>query len=84
MQEVPFERQAPAGFFSATKEGDEAQSSTAFKKISLEGLEGKRRDKEEGEQRERDKKKLKAKQEKNMPAAVMEVNKLNDAEQVSN
>jgi len=80
--EVPFERKAPAGFFSAMKEGEEAGSSTAFKKVALEGLEGKRRDKEEEEQRKKDKQKLKRKQEKNMPAAVMEVNKLNDAEQV--
>jgi len=82
ISEVPFERKAPAGFFAASKEGDEAEGSTAFKKISLEGLDGKRRDKEEEEERKRDKKRQKTKQEKNMPAAVMEINKLNDAEQV--
>lgn len=83
MQEVPFERKAPAGFFSTAKEGDEAEGTTAFKKISLEGLEGKRRDKEEEEERRRDKQKQKRKQEKNMPQAVMEINKLNDAEQAT-
>lgn len=82
ISEVPFERKQPAGFFSAEKEGDEEDSSKGFKKISLEGLEGKRRDKQEDEDRKRDKKRQKTKQEKNMPAAVMEINKLNDAEQV--
>jgi len=82
INEVPFERKAPAGFFEPGKEGDEAEGTSAFKKISLEGLGGKRRDKEEDEERKRDKKRQKTKQEKNMPQAVMEVNKLNDAEQV--
>jgi len=82
ISEVPFERKAPAGFFSAGKEGDEVDGTNAFKKISLEGLEGKRRDKQEDEDRKNDAKAKKRKQEKNMPQAVMEVNKLNDAEQV--
>lgn len=83
ISEVPLEKAPPAGFFSASKEGDEVDSGTAFKKISLKGLEGKRRDKEEEEERKRDKKRQKTKQEKNMPAAVMGVNVLNvQAEQV--
>eukprot|EP00761_Pharyngomonas_kirbyi_P004615 gb/GECH01004620.1/.p1 GENE.gb/GECH01004620.1/~~gb/GECH01004620.1/.p1 ORF type:complete len:763 (+),score=306.82 gb/GECH01004620.1/:1-2289(+) len=80
--EIPFERQAPAGFFDTSEEDQIAHMQRSqFKATTLQKLEGKRRDEIEEEERKKDIKRQR-KQEKKDPSAVMQMNKLNNPQQV--
>ena len=75
-REVPFFQEAPAGFFAAEESRDYDPKN--FKPIALSALEGKRKFEIEAEERKKDAKKQKLRKEQNLPAAIMETNKLND------
>eukprot|EP00727_Mastigamoeba_balamuthi_P013970 m51a1_g9196 putative cell division cycle 5-like protein (787) ;mRNA; f:96867-99722 len=73
--EIPFYRKAPAGFFDVpTFEARKREG--PFQQQSLQKLEGGRRDDEEEKKRKDDARKQKAKEQKDLPAAIMAINKL--------
>ena len=75
--EIPFEKKQPMGFFDASK--DAAPRGKGFKKQSLEEADGgARRDKEEAKKRKEDKKRHEEQEKKDMPRAVMQMNKMRD------
>jgi len=78
--EIPFERKPPSGFFEVTQE-DRPMEQIQFP-TTIEELEGKRRADIEAQLRKQDVAGNKIAQRKNAPAAVMQVNKLNDPEAV--
>ena len=77
---MPFEIKPAAGFYATDK--DHPAVPTFKQSMALQTLEGKRRDEIEKEAREQDKKRQKRKKEKDLPAAVDQISKMNDAEQV--
>ncbi|KAG0619416.1 hypothetical protein M758_4G138200 [Ceratodon purpureus] len=78
--EIPFEKKAPAGFFEVAQE-DRPVEQFQFP-TTIEELEGKRRADIEAQLRKQDVASNKIAQRKNAPAAVMQVNRLNDPEAV--
>eukprot|EP00246_Nothoceros_aenigmaticus_P010085 TRINITY_DN26402_c0_g1_i1.p1 TRINITY_DN26402_c0_g1~~TRINITY_DN26402_c0_g1_i1.p1 ORF type:complete len:831 (+),score=203.43 TRINITY_DN26402_c0_g1_i1:107-2599(+) len=78
--EIPFEKKPPPGFFEVSMEDgpvEEPQFPT-----TIEELEGKRRADVEAQLRKQDVARNKIAQRQNAPAAVMQVNRLNDPEAV--
>lgn len=78
--EIPFEKKPPSGFFEVAQEErpvEQLQFPT-----TIEELEGKRRADIEAQLRKQDVASNKIAQRKNAPAAVMQVNRLNDPEAV--
>lgn len=80
LNEVPFEVKPAAGFYSTDAEHPAVP--TFKQSMALQALEGKRRDDIEKEAREQDKKRQKRKKEKDLPGAVDQISRMNDAEQV--
>eukprot|EP00038_Savillea_parva_P008761 m.179009 g.179009 ORF g.179009 m.179009 type:complete len:779 (+) comp14664_c0_seq1:64-2400(+) len=75
--EIPFEKKAPKGFFDPSKDGTPA--SREFKPMSLEDARGgPSRDKVEEQKRREDKKRHEEQQKKDMPRAVMQMNKMTE------
>lgn len=75
--EIPFEKKQPMGFFDPSS--DAAPAGKDFKKHSREEADGgARRDKEEARKRKEDKAKHEAQEKKDMPRAVMQMNKMKD------
>jgi len=75
--EIPFEKKQPMGFFDPSK--DAAPRGKIFKKQSREEADGgARRDKEEAQKRKEDKKRHEDQEKKDMPRAVMQMNKMRD------
>eukprot|EP00002_Diphylleia_rotans_P019046 TRINITY_DN3687_c0_g1_i1.p1 TRINITY_DN3687_c0_g1~~TRINITY_DN3687_c0_g1_i1.p1 ORF type:complete len:771 (-),score=197.30 TRINITY_DN3687_c0_g1_i1:470-2782(-) len=77
VKEVPFEKKAPAGFYDTSAE-DQRQRDSSFVNITLQQMEGQRRDEAEQRARREDQRKEKRKVETNLPAVIMQMNKLND------
>lgn len=81
-KEIPFQRKAPAGFYEVGEEERRPADDPSFVSVNLDRLEGKRKSDEESRAQRMDSKRAKIKESKNMPAAIMQINKLNDPEQV--
>jgi pre-mRNA-splicing factor CDC5/CEF1 len=84
-KEIPFLKQVPAGFYDTTDETDKEkarQRDPSFISIALQRLEARRRDEEEEQARKRDANKQALRKMKDMPAAIMQINKLNDPKQI--
>eukprot|EP01103_Thecamoeba_quadrilineata_P014089 TRINITY_DN4091_c0_g1_i1.p1 TRINITY_DN4091_c0_g1~~TRINITY_DN4091_c0_g1_i1.p1 ORF type:complete len:815 (-),score=222.43 TRINITY_DN4091_c0_g1_i1:45-2489(-) len=81
-KEIPFQKKPPPGFFDVSVEEDVPPPDPSFKNISLGRMEGKRRADDETKERKKDSKKHRINQMKNLPAAIMQINKLNDPEQI--
>eukprot|EP00301_Raphidiophrys_heterophryoidea_P018559 c3558_g1_i1.p1 GENE.c3558_g1_i1~~c3558_g1_i1.p1 ORF type:complete len:787 (+),score=191.98 c3558_g1_i1:63-2423(+) len=82
--EVPFERQAPAGFFEVGHE-NHSQKPLDFKTLTLQQMDeeaDKRRDRLEQEARQRDLQKQKLREKFDVPSAIQQINNLNDPEQI--
>jgi len=85
MKEIPFHKQVPAGFYDTAGEIEAEQKRRAdpnFVNIALQRLEARRRDEEEDRRRKKDSAKHQIKKVKDLPAFLMQVNKLTDPEQV--
>ncbi|KAJ7299642.1 hypothetical protein O6H91_Y188100 [Diphasiastrum complanatum] len=78
--EIPFEKKPPPGFFEVSQEERPVQEPQF--PTTIEELEGKRRVDVEAQLRKQDVARNKIAQRKDAPAAVMQVNKLNDPEAV--
>lgn len=78
--EIPFEKKPPPGFFETSQEA-RISDKPSFP-LTVEDLEGKRRVDVEAQQRKQDASKNKIVQRHDAPAAVLQVNKLNDPEAV--
>lgn len=81
-KEIPFQKKAPAGFYDVGDEETRAPEDPSFVNVNLDRLEGKRKTDEEARAQRMDAKRAKIKEAKNLPAAIMQINKLNDPEQV--
>lgn len=81
-KEIPFQKKAPAGFFELPDEEMRPPEDPSFVNVNLDRLEGKRRTDEEANKQKMDAKRAKTREQKNLPAAIMQINKLNDPEQV--
>jgi len=81
-KEIAFQKKAPAGFFEIPDEELRPPEDPSFVGVNLDQLEGKRRTDEESKRQNSDAKRAKIREQKNMPAAIMQINKLNDPEQV--
>jgi len=75
-REIPFQKRPAPGFYEVDF-SDEKQTE-AFKPVSLEVLEGKRKRDEEEDQRKNDSKKLKQKMEQDLPSVLAAIAKAND------
>ncbi len=85
MKEIPFGKRAAPGFFDTSAEDAtlaSQQTKQAFKPKNLRDLDGPRRSEEEDKRRKEDVRKQKDKAARDLPAALMQVNKLGDPEQV--
>lgn len=79
-REIPFYQEAPLGFYEP--ESDPTPKPFQFRPIAKDKLDGKRKMDEEMKLRQRDAKRQKLAEEKNLPAHIMQLNKLNDPQQV--
>lgn len=80
-REIPFHRQAPAGYYPTGEEkaeGLKQQLDPRFEALRVDKLEAERRDEEEARQRAQDRKRHKKLVEENLPQLVMAVNNAND------
>lgn len=76
--EIPFER-APLQLVYKTGSEEDPKPNLHLANISLQTLEGKRRDEEEEKMRKLDQRRIKKLKERNLPQAVENINKLNNA-----
>lgn len=74
--EIPFEKKPPPGFYATAQEG--GQSNVPMFPVTVEELEGKRRADVEAQLKRQDVARNKIQQRHDAPAAVLQVNKLND------
>ena len=84
-KEIPFQKRIPSGFYDTTSEIEAENKRRAdpnFINIALQRLEARRRDEEEEKKRKKDASKHQIKKMKDLPAFLMQVNKLTDPEQV--
>ena len=84
--EVAFERRPPPGFFSTRDEDEKArqeQQAERFRPVSLQQLEGRKREQVEEEQRQRDAKRIRLMKEADLPAVFERVNRLNDVDMIA-
>jgi len=79
--EIPFEKKPPPGFF-ATDGEIVPVADVNFVNVTLDRLEGKRRDDEETKNRKLDAKKQKIRADFDLPAQLVQINKMNDPEQL--
>jgi pre-mRNA-splicing factor CDC5/CEF1 len=80
-REIPFHRQAPAGFYATGEEkaeGMKQQLDPRFEALRVDKMEAERRDEAENRERAQDRKRQKKLMEENLPQLVMAVNNLND------
>jgi len=83
-KEIPFQKQVPAGFYDTSRElaqERKRRSDPNFVPIALQRLESRRRDEEEERQRKTDARKMAVKKMKDLPAAIEQINRLNDPAQ---
>lgn len=86
-EEIPFPRQVPAGFYDTTRDDAksrkmQADARKSFKPMSIEDLEGERRDDKERRLRKEDKKRQKLLEQDNLPDAFKRVNLINDPQTI--
>jgi len=74
-KEIPFQRKAPAGFFAIPEEELRPSTDPSFVNMSLDRLDGKRRSDAEQQAQRTDTKRQKTKETKDLPAAIMQINK---------
>jgi len=80
-KEVPYQMKAPVGFYDTTEEQENPDEKV--RGGLLHKLEGKRRyDDDEKTQKEDQKKKMRGKMKKDLPAVIAQINKLTDPEQI--
>lgn len=80
-KEIPFQRNAPAGFYDVSEENDaakRARNDPTFSTKFLQDLEDKRRDEEDERSRQKDESKIKKMMKANLPQQIMAVNARND------
>lgn len=75
IKEIPFHKKAPAGFYEIPDEEVRPPEDPSFVGVNLDRLEGKRRTDEEQSRQNMDAKRAKLREQKNMPAAIMQINK---------
>eukprot|EP00742_Colponemidia_sp_Colp-10_P004218 GILJ01004500.1.p1 GENE.GILJ01004500.1~~GILJ01004500.1.p1 ORF type:complete len:774 (+),score=166.84 GILJ01004500.1:37-2358(+) len=75
--EVPFEKRPPPGFYQAGAD-EEPKPDPSFAKLSIQQLEGKRRDEDEARRRREDTKRMKKMEQYDMAAAIMKQNQATD------
>jgi pre-mRNA-splicing factor CDC5/CEF1 len=84
-KEIPFLKKIPAGFYDTSTEIElekKKRQDPSYINIALQRLEAKRRDEEEERARKKDSRKQAIKKMKDLPAAIMQINKLNDPAQI--
>lgn len=84
LKEIPFQKKVPSGFYDTSRELGEERKRRAdpnFVPVALQRLEARRRDEEEERQRKKDARKVTMRKIKDLPAAVQQINKLNDPDQ---
>mmetsp|Transcript_162 Transcript_162/g.340 ORF Transcript_162/g.340 Transcript_162/m.340 type:complete len:813 (-) Transcript_162:251-2689(-) len=85
-EEIPFERRPAPGFFDVSKDRTRTiemkLDPSLYNQVDLRELEGVRRDEEEERERKKDAKRLALHRKSDLPASVMQINKLNDAEMI--
>ena len=80
-REIPFHRQAPAGYYATGEEkteGMKQQLDPRFEALRVDKMEAERRDEEEARMRGQDRKRHKKLVEENLPQLVLAVNNAND------
>eukprot|EP00752_Nemacystus_decipiens_P008212 g7343.t1 len=80
-KEIPFQRNAPAGFYDVTEEtqiAKRARQDPSFSTKFLQDLEDKRRDEEDERSRKKDEAKIKKMMKANLPQQILAVNAQND------
>eukprot|EP00903_Cladosiphon_okamuranus_P017919 g16490.t1 len=80
-KEIPFQRNAPAGFYDVTEEtqiAKRARQDPSFSTKFLQDLEDKRRDEEDERARKKDEAKIKKMMKANLPQQILAVNAQND------
>jgi pre-mRNA-splicing factor CDC5/CEF1 len=81
-KEIPFHKVPPAGFHEVPLDEVKAPPESHFSSVALDKMEGKKKSDLEDQERKNDARKQKMKQQKDLPAAIMQINKLNDPDQV--
>lgn len=83
-EEIPFEKRPTPGFFDVSKDRnrtvDMKNDPEAYNNVDLRELEGKRRDEEEERERRKDAKRQKLHRKTDLPAHILQINKMNDPE----
>lgn len=83
-EEIPFEKRPAPGFFDVTKDRqltiDMKNDPAMYNNVDLRELEGKRRDEEEERERKKDAKRQKLHRKNDLPAHLLQINKMNDPE----
>jgi pre-mRNA-splicing factor CDC5/CEF1 len=80
--EIPFQKKPPSGFYEVDW-NEETPTKPSFNAVRLDSMDNKRkRDDEEETAVKDDAKKQKVTEKKNLPGAIMQINKLNDPENV--
>uniref|UniRef100_A0A6A7G905 SANT/Myb domain n=1 Tax=Hirondellea gigas TaxID=1518452 RepID=A0A6A7G905_9CRUS len=81
MAEIPFYKRQPVGFHDTSREDQlalENKQAPDFRNLTSETFEGKSRDEIEARERKKDLKRQKLFREQNLPAAIAQINRLND------
>lgn len=80
-EEIPFYQKQPKGFYNTYQEDKlaiENKEKPDFRNLTSETFEGKRRDEIEARERKKDIKRQKLFRQQNLPAAIQQINRLND------
>ncbi|CAN0337488.1 unnamed protein product, partial [Ectocarpus sp. 12 AP-2014] len=80
-KEIPFQRNAPAGFYDVSEEAQvakKARQDPSFSTKFLQDLEDKRRDEEDERSRKKDEAKIKKMMKANLPQQILAINATND------
>lgn len=81
-EEIPFEKRPTPGFFDVTKDRqltvDMKNDPKMYNNVDLRELEGKRRDEIEERERKKDAKRQKLHRKNDLPAHILQINKMND------
>jgi len=80
--EIPFEHKAPLGFYEVDGEHSIVPKQN-LTNVSLKDLEGARRTEVEEEKQQEDSEKQKKRRKKDLPGAIVQVNKINDPQRVT-
>lgn len=83
-EEIPFEKRPAAGFFDINVDRqrtvDMKNDPNHYNNVDLREIEGKRRDEEEERERKKDAKRQKLHRKTDLPAHILQINKMNDPE----